>query len=300
VSVPKAASWIAETGAHTDVYPTHFSSAKILTGKILKKVLSGPVRKLGLQIPRCSKCALVLWSHLVLAIRALIAAILSGWRVLGESTHFARDLASNQLNRVKKCCARLPNGLPSRSLICSPIANGYARTVSCCLGIALLILAGRLSIVEFRSESAPYWPSTKGTLISAVVLPEHSRSGIHYYPLLSYSYNIKGTEYTGSHLDLLGSRWRLEPLVNDIRRIAGLDASDAVPLDKEINIRGRTVDVYYDPSDPIISVLNNAPPSVLERTWNGACIACCLIMGAFFIRTGIQLRLLDQAEKESR
>lgn len=133
-------------------------------------------------------------------------------------------------------------------------------TAAICLGVfaAVFLLVGiALSISGIRqvklAQSSSKWPATDGKIVSAIVTREEStdtdssggktriRTDTTFRPRLQFAYEVAGVSYTA-----------------DQRVIGGTEGySSQAQADSVIEKypTGRSVKVYYDPSDPQDGVL---------------------------------------------
>lgn len=97
-------------------------------------------------------------------------------------------------------------------------------------------LFGVLGRVRSRRASAPTWPCTSGTVVSASVQVGASGSTRLEQPLVLYAYQVDGQRFQGSRLRFSGAPMAANAVV------------DRCPA-------GSAVRVFYDPADPGNSTL---------------------------------------------
>lgn len=125
-------------------------------------------------------------------------------------------------------------------------------------GLALigLVMAGfGIYFIRYGNEAGA-WPEVQGTVVSAAVLDRtptratartaRQRDALReYYPSITYRWSVNGQTYTGSRYQVGATAEKsYEPA--DAQAVV-----DQFPA-------GKTVPVYYDPSDPSAAVLDRS------------------------------------------
>lgn len=107
---------------------------------------------------------------------------------------------------------------------------------------ALLILTHGAALL--RAWSARGWERTEGVVLTSTVMRDPYAADRHVFwaPVVTYSYEVDGTAYTGKRISLTGS---------GVKNSAGGAARQAV---HEL-AAGRRVPVWYDPADPARAAL---------------------------------------------
>ncbi len=101
-----------------------------------------------------------------------------------------------------------------------------------------------------RARVSQGWAYCQGTVDSSMVHEEVNReesgSAIHYFPVVNYSYRVRGTMYQNDKISFsLKGEYRSSKKAEKITQKYA---------------QGRAVTVYYDPDDPATAVLDRSVP----------------------------------------
>lgn len=134
-------------------------------------------------------------------------------------------------------------------------------------GVAALVSA---MYMKAQSDRAVWWHSTNGTITHSFVdkvPPGVPHANPLFYPIVRYSYNVNGNEFTGNTINL-GAK------IETTSRYA----NEMVSSYK----KGALVKVYYDPSAPV--------ESVLEQRVSGSFLSMLIFTGIIFVLFGLYFR----------
>ncbi len=154
-------------------------------------------------------------------------------------------------------------------IVVSLIIFGIIAAVLVFLGISFT-RAGIRGIKEAGESTR--WPSTPGAIVSAEVQeqrPLQSHSGYQktdYLPVVKYSYTVSGTSHTGSH----------RTFNDDVVVYGSTDKAEAAIEKYPV---GKTVQVYFNPTNPADAVLEpgKAGPSWRSLTAGILCLVLTIV-----------------------
>lgn len=132
----------------------------------------------------------------------------------------------------------------------------FFQSVGCLTPVAIVIygLLGGLLLGQFGGQALNYlgsmgWEQVSGTIISSEVEDAWDTTGERYIGRVLYTYEIGGTTYEGTEIDLRGEVFVRNP-DDAARRLSPYPA-------------GASLMVYVDPSDPTRAVLNRSLPNAI-------------------------------------
>lgn len=144
------------------------------------------------------------------------------------------------------------------------------------IGGAFLFVAVRVGRTRRRlARECPQWPGTPGRITKSEVARNASGDSTTYYPSLRYEYAVSGKPYTGNRISFRNGE--------TVRRVSSQRIVDRYPA-------GMQVEVFYDPKQPTVAVLDRKGPSMRGP-------AAGAFVGLFFAFVGVvlALSLLPQA-----
>jgi len=135
------------------------------------------------------------------------------------------------------------------------------------LGVAMLGWAGMQAVSAVSSRR---WPTTHGTITNTNVHVGGNWRGRWYRAQIAFKYQVSGTEHIG-----------VRAFFGD--QVSWMSHYSAVQEVSRYST-GSTVEVFYDPADPSVAVLE---PGVHRQLWIFGGIACvCIAVGVCAIRLG--------------
>ena len=103
-----------------------------------------------------------------------------------------------------------------------------------------LVLGGFGMYRYNMGKKSTSWPSANGRITYSHASPHSEKNGTQYMPTVRYTYAVKGKSYTGTRITASDQYQKNISSANDILR--------DYPV-------GKGVAVYYNPSDPAVSLL---------------------------------------------
>ena len=146
------------------------------------------------------------------------------------------------------------------------------KSAGCLTPAAIFIygVVGVLLLSQFGGQGLNYlasmgWEQVPGTVVSSEVEDAWDTTGDRYVPQVTYTYEVDGTTYEGTQIDL-----------RDTLYIASVD--DAEQLVARYPV-GASVMPYVDPANPSSAVLDRQLPGAMAGILITAVLLCLLSIG---------------------